>query len=64
MNKGELQCLLDDERTDCVHVGSVYSLPELYGIISSKGVRPAGRGMAISWRGAKAFQTSSQKLKD
>src|ERR687886_2457536 len=26
---GELQCLLD-ERTDCVHVGFVYSLPELY----------------------------------
>jgi hypothetical protein len=38
MNKGELQCLLD-ERTDCVHVGFVYSLPELYGIISSKGIK-------------------------
>jgi hypothetical protein len=25
----ELQCLLD-ERADCVHVGFVYSLPELY----------------------------------
>jgi hypothetical protein len=38
MNNGELQCLLD-ERTDCVHVGFVYSLPELYGIISSKGIK-------------------------
>jgi hypothetical protein len=27
MNNGELQCLLD-ERSDCVHVGFVYSLPE------------------------------------
>ena len=24
--------------------------------------KPKGLGMAISWRGAKAFQTSSQKL--
>ena len=24
---------LDDGRSDCVHVGFVYSLPELYGII-------------------------------
>jgi hypothetical protein len=38
MNNGELQCLLD-ERSDCVHVGFVYSLPELYGIISSKGIK-------------------------
>jgi hypothetical protein len=38
MNNGELQCLLD-ERSDCVHVGFVYSLPELYGIISSKGIQ-------------------------
>src|ERR687885_1704486 len=29
---GELQCLLD-ERTDCVHVGFVYSLPEIYFVI-------------------------------
>ena len=29
LKKGELQCLLD-ERADCVHVGFVYSLPELY----------------------------------
>jgi hypothetical protein len=29
LKEGELQCLLD-ERSDCVHVGFVYSLPELY----------------------------------
>ena len=39
MNNGELQCLLDDGRSDCVHVGFVYSLPELYGIISNKGIK-------------------------
>ena len=38
LKNGELQCLLD-ERSDCVHVGFVYSLPELYGIISSKGIK-------------------------
>jgi hypothetical protein len=38
MNNGELQCLLD-ERSDCVHVGFVYSLPELYDIISNKGIK-------------------------
>jgi hypothetical protein len=34
----ELQCLLD-EKSDCVHVGFVYSLPELYSIISSKAIK-------------------------
>jgi len=34
MKNGELQCLLD-ERSDCVHVGFVYSLPELYCIINN-----------------------------
>ncbi len=34
MKNGELQCLLD-ERSDCVHVGFVYSLPELYCIIKN-----------------------------
>ena len=29
LKEGELQCLLD-ERSDCVHVGFVYSLHELY----------------------------------
>ena len=34
MKNGELQCLLD-ERSDCVHIGFVYSLPELYCIINN-----------------------------
>ncbi len=34
----ELQCLLDD-RKDCVHVGFVYSLPELYFMLTSKGIK-------------------------
>jgi hypothetical protein len=34
MKNGELQCLLD-QRSDCVHVGFVYSLPELYCIINN-----------------------------
>ena len=38
LKDGELQCLLD-ERSDCVHVGFVYSLPELYDIISCKGIK-------------------------
>ena len=29
LKEGELQCLLD-EKSDCAHVGFVYSLPELY----------------------------------
>src|SRR5215217_4663825 len=33
LKEGELQCLLD-ERADCVHVGFVYSLPEIYSRIS------------------------------
>lgn len=35
MKNGELQCILDG-RSDGVHVGFVYSLPELYCIISNK----------------------------
>jgi hypothetical protein len=38
LKNGELQCLLD-ERSDCIHVGFVYSLPELYSLISNKGIR-------------------------
>ncbi len=34
----ELQCLLD-EKSDCVHVGFVYSLPEVYSIIHSKAIK-------------------------
>ena len=40
LKNGELQCLLD-ERSDCVHVGFVYSLPELYRIIQNKGIKAA-----------------------
>ena len=39
----ELQCLLD-EKSDCVHVGFVYSLPELYSIINSKAIKVPRRG--------------------
>ena len=38
LKNGELQCLLD-ERSDCVHVGFVYSLPELYCIIDNIGIK-------------------------
>jgi hypothetical protein len=31
LKNGELQCLLD-EKTDCVHIGFVYSIPEIYSI--------------------------------
>jgi hypothetical protein len=29
VRNGELQCLLD-EKTDCIHIEFVYSLPEIY----------------------------------
>ena len=29
LRNGELRCLLDD-KTDCIHIGFVYSLPELH----------------------------------
>lgn len=29
---GELQCLLD-EKTDCIHIGFVYALPEVYEVL-------------------------------
>lgn len=38
LKDGELQCSLD-EKTDCVHVGFVYSLPEFYYIASSRGMK-------------------------
>ena len=41
LKNGELQCLLD-ERTDCMHVGFVYSLPEIYSLINRKGIKVAG----------------------
>ena len=35
LHDNELHCLLDD-RNDCVHVGFVYSLPELYFMLTPK----------------------------
>jgi hypothetical protein len=35
LKEGESQCLLD-ERSDCLHVGFVYSLPELYYLDNNK----------------------------
>jgi hypothetical protein len=34
----QLRCSLD-ENTDCAHIGFVYSLPEFYNIIATKGIR-------------------------
>ena len=45
---GKLQCLLEDNgedneegknMTDCVHIGFVYSLPEIYEMLDKKGVQ-------------------------
>ena len=38
LKNGELRCLVD-EKTDCIHIGFVYSLPEVYMIMNNKGVR-------------------------
>ncbi len=38
IQKGELYCQLCDEK-DCVHVGFVFSLPDVYEILNSKGIR-------------------------
>ncbi|MBM2820195.1 MAG: hypothetical protein HW410_1878 [Nitrosarchaeum sp.] len=38
VQKGELFCQLCDEK-DCVHIGFVFSLPDVYEILNSKGVR-------------------------
>lgn len=35
---GDLYCMLDEEN-DCVHVGFAYSLPEVYRIMSERGVK-------------------------
>ena len=35
VRNGELQCLLD-EKTDCIHIGFVYSLPEIYTVLEKK----------------------------
>jgi hypothetical protein len=38
VRNGELQCLLDD-KTDCIHIGFVYSLPEIYTLLKKKNIR-------------------------
>ena len=38
LKNGELRCLVD-EKSDCIHIGFVYSLPEVYMIMSDKGIR-------------------------
>ena len=35
LRNGELRCLLD-EKIDCVHIGFVYSLPEVYIVLNNK----------------------------
>ena len=35
IRNGELQCLLD-EKIDCVHIGFVYALPEIYEVFDKK----------------------------
>lgn len=40
IKNGELQCLLD-ERSDCLHVGFAYSLPEVYSSLNSRGIKPS-----------------------
>ena len=37
IQNGELFCLLCDEK-DCVHVGYIFSLPDIYEILNSKGI--------------------------
>jgi hypothetical protein len=37
VRNGELQCLLD-EKTDCIHIGFVYSLPEIYTVLKKKNI--------------------------
>ncbi|MBI5147116.1 MAG: hypothetical protein HZA84_07870 [Thaumarchaeota archaeon] len=38
IQKGELFCQLCEEK-DCVHVGFVFSLPDVYEILNSKGIK-------------------------
>ena len=38
VQKGELFCQLCDEK-DCVHIGFVFSLPDVYEILNSRGIR-------------------------
>jgi hypothetical protein len=36
VRNGELQCLLDEKKTDCIHIGFVYALPEVYAVLEKK----------------------------
>ena len=38
VQRGELYCQLCDEK-DCIHVGFVFSLPDVYEVLDSKGIR-------------------------
>ena len=38
IQKGELFCQLCDEK-DCVHVGFVFSLPDVYEVLNSRGIK-------------------------
>ena len=38
IQNGELFCLLCDEK-DCVHIGYIFSLPDIYEILNSKGIK-------------------------
>ena len=38
VQNGELYCLLCEEK-DCFHIGFVFSLPDVYEILSSKGIK-------------------------
>ena len=38
VQKGELYCQLCDEK-DCVHVGFVWSIPEVYEVLNARGIR-------------------------
>ena len=38
IQRGELYCQLCEEK-DCVHIGYVFSLPDIYEILNSKGIK-------------------------
>ena len=38
VQKGELFCQLCDEK-DCVHVGYVFSLPDVYEVLNARGIK-------------------------
>ena len=38
VQKGELYCMLCEER-DCVHIGFVWSLPDVYEVLNAKGIK-------------------------